>query len=269
MGLEQLGGAEQVEGDDARAVGDGQAALAGERPPPGELPVGVGQAPVALQALAGVSDGAGFGSDLHEGELLVDARPDGALVAAGPGLHRDRFSHRVVLGPAGPPGREGAAPVEAPAPAPPPPFQAGDRDLDLGGSGDQNADVEHPVLEAADQLLALRDEDRPVGWIRNQEGRNLRAGKLLDGQARLPSRSDLRQIVARQVDREESNAEAGDGPSDCGPLQDPDRGAWFFPAAPPVPRPAGAALNVCVGHAVLLPGRALFRRPFPSPVLFE
>jgi len=63
MGGQKVVIAEHLDRHHAPAVGDSDAALARQRPPPGETPDRVGTLPVAAEELLGIPDGSGTGVD--------------------------------------------------------------------------------------------------------------------------------------------------------------------------------------------------------------
>lgn len=76
---------------------------------------------VEVEVLFGVSDSAGGGDDSHPKQFLVDAVPDGGLIAPGKSVPSDRCRHRSVLRSPGSSRRVGPPALETRAIAPPTP----------------------------------------------------------------------------------------------------------------------------------------------------
>jgi hypothetical protein len=108
----------------------------------------------------------------HARGFLGDAFPHGALVGAGaagaPHRETDRLGVAAAqLGEGNALGAGEAALAVAPAPAAL--LDAGDRDVERGPAGHQQAEVEDAILLRARQLLAVEQEQLPGAAVQQSE----------------------------------------------------------------------------------------------------
>ena len=136
-------------------------------------------------------------------QFVVDLTPDSALIAASRAVPTHGGDDALLTPSADPRRSVHVVAVVGPHPAPTSALQARYGDLELGPGGNQHGDVDGTVLLASQEVFSLDDQNRRVGRVDYQQGFHCRVVELADDEIRGGSRSDLRQVILRQVDGEE------------------------------------------------------------------
>ena len=252
VGRQQGPGSEDLHGDDPFPVGDGDAALSGERAAGGQFPDCAASAAVApedrfLRLRGGPRRGRGA-VGRHQ---VVHFPPGGALVGGVAALFPERVDdgpdhhppqaprglrgtdpepagrllvvrRRLRPGVAAVPGRhpdDRAAPrAEAPV-SPAARLETGHRDVEHRAGGEEHRAVDDAVLHPADEVLAFHEQDRRLRGVRRPHRVHLFPVEFLHHQPGAFAGADLRQVVALQVDRVEGDMQPGDRRPDGGGIE--------------------------------------------------